>query len=1565
MIRTPVMGAGSVLTRHSLHGFRRVQRAGISLTRSSKEPYWACPESICDAIVEPPPTAIDVHGRPRFAARVTGALFQGSGELGGLDPQDLQAAYAIPAGGGATQTIAVIEAHGYEHAESDLATYRSRYGLSPCTKGTGCFTKLNENGEEGAYPPQTGEGGWETETALDLDMASAACPECRLVLVEANDGTLHDLGTAVDVAVAHGASEVSNSYGLPEEACGEGGCEEYNAFYDHPGVVVTVSAGDEGYASSMGGFDSPSYPATVPSVVSVGGTSLRQASNSRGWAEEAWAEPDLGLGSGGGCSAVQAKPGWQVDQACQGRLDNDVAAVGACATPVSVYNSAGHGWVDVCGTSVAAPLVAAIEAHASAFARSLPGAEAFYEDPQAASDVTAGSNGECPAEPSYLCQAEPGYDGPTGNGTPAGPLLIETATPIAATRSASPVTSTEATLNADVDPQGLETTYAFEYGQTSAYGASVPVPEGSLPAVVGPQLVQSVITRLAPETTYHFRVVAKSSTGTSYGEDQQFSTGVPAVSGIAPASGGSGAPTVVTITGTNLAGATSVRFGGTPAKRFTVVSSTSITATSPGGTGTVDVTVTTPVASSAVSTGDQFHYTLGPVLAWGDGLGLADGARAGRDTPVEMIGLPGPVQAVSTTGSGSDVLLADGTVMTTGANEVGQLGNGHSTTIGRGRYVLGRVCAMGVSECPNGPFLTGVTAIARGQFHTLAILSNGTAVAWGYNFYDELGTGNKIRESNVPIPVCTVSEFPCKPEHYLREVSAIAVGSTFSLALMRDGTVRSWGSNEQGQLGQGSIGTNTGTPTPVCAPSQKEPCAKYLSGVKSIAAGTTHSLALLSTGAVLAWGDNEMGQLGNGATKDRGAPTPVCAGPEASPCKKHLAGVAAIAGGWEFSLALMNDATVKSWGENDGGELGDGTFTGQRCVNSAVEQRLTVACMPTPVAVAGLNEVATIAAGPGSVSSLVVRKNGSLLTWGNNLGGSLGAGRGIGSSPEENSDTPIPVCAPYATGPCPNGPYLQGTVTSASAAGRHDLVAITPFSPVSVTGVSPASGPSAGGTPVTITGTDLSASTAVEFGTAEATGVQVRSATEITAVSPPGNDSVHVTVTSPDGATHVGPGDLFIYHAAPAVETGTPSPVGQTTATVNATVNPEDGAVSSCRFEYGPSTAYGASAPCTTNPGAGATPVAVKAALSNLTPSTTYHVRVVATNADGTSEGAGVAFTTLPSARPTVATEAPTQVGSRAATLHGTVNPEGANVAKCRFEYGPTTAYGSSVACSPAPGAGTSPVAVSASLNRLAAGSSYHYRLTAVNAGGASYGSDTTFNTPAAVLPELGRCKKVGGTPKSAYSTAACTLLSAGPNSGAYEWEPWPAAKNQFTSVAGPTTFSAQNIAVFCDGNNLGRGEATGAQTAALTITFVHCEARGALSGSCSSAGASAGEIHSDPLLGRFGQVSTEQREGVTVVQDGWELSPGLGLTLAQFSCGEANLTLTGAAVGLVSTIDEPTLTIPVRFMANSGTQTPEHLEGGQPISLGLTVNGVETPATLTMFNEAAFEEKLELKGTP
>jgi subtilase family serine protease len=315
----------------------------------------------------------------------------------GYSPSDLRSAYNVTGTGASSTVIAIVDAFGYPNAESDLGTYRSQFGLPACTTANGCFKKVNQRGVQGSYP--TTNTGWSQETALDLDMASAMCPGCTLLLVEADSATFQNLATAVNTAAAMGAHAISNSYGG-----GESGSSSFEPFYNYAGIAVTVSSGDGGFGVE--------FPASSPHVTAVGGTSLVRSSNSRGWSESAWS------GAGSGCSAVYAKPTWQTDSGCARRTVADVSAVADPNTGVAVFgpaNSRSSAWLVFGGTSVAAPLIAGIY---GVNGTAVNHGNDPYRHVSSLNDVTSGSNGSCGG--SYLCTAVVGYDGPTGLGTPNG-----------------------------------------------------------------------------------------------------------------------------------------------------------------------------------------------------------------------------------------------------------------------------------------------------------------------------------------------------------------------------------------------------------------------------------------------------------------------------------------------------------------------------------------------------------------------------------------------------------------------------------------------------------------------------------------------------------------------------------------------------------------------------------------------------------------------------------------------------------------------------------------------------------------------------------------------------------------------------------------------------------------------------------------------------------------------------------------------------------------------------------------------------------------------------------------
>lgn len=333
----------------------------------------------------------------------------------GYGPVDLQAAYGLTGASGTTgtgQIVAIVDAYDDPRAEGDLAAYRSTFALPACTTANGCFLKVNQSGISAPLPGTDSTGGWEAEESLDVDMVSAVCPNCRILLIEANSPNNSDLYTAEDTAaVTCSANEISDSWNGNEYASETGDEVHFN----RPGIMIAVASGDSGYDNPNEG-----YPATSQYVTAVGGTTL--VFNAGSWSESVWRD------SGSRCSLYIAQPSWQkslgsaYSNVCGKRIDNDVAAVADPNTGVASYDSFGGakgcvGWCIAGGTSASTPIIAAVYALAGN-GGSLTYGSFPYSHKASLRDVTSGSNGSC--SNSFLCTAKAGYDGPTGVGTPTG-----------------------------------------------------------------------------------------------------------------------------------------------------------------------------------------------------------------------------------------------------------------------------------------------------------------------------------------------------------------------------------------------------------------------------------------------------------------------------------------------------------------------------------------------------------------------------------------------------------------------------------------------------------------------------------------------------------------------------------------------------------------------------------------------------------------------------------------------------------------------------------------------------------------------------------------------------------------------------------------------------------------------------------------------------------------------------------------------------------------------------------------------------------------------------------------
>ncbi|NUR04882.1 MAG: hypothetical protein HOY79_52810 [Streptomyces sp.] len=442
------------------------------------------------ATAEPGQASCFAQRRTDIKQRLASAL--AAAAPSGLSPANLHSAYNLPTTAGSGMTVGIVDAYNDPNAESDLATYRSTYGLSSCTKANGCFKQVSQTGSTTSLP--TNDSGWAGEEMLDIDMVSAVCPNCSIILVEANSASMADLGAAENEAVALGAKFVSNSWGGGESSSQT---SDDTSYFKHPGVVITVSAGDSAYGAE--------YPATSQYVTAVGGTALTTASNSRGWSESVW-HTNSTEGTGSGCSAYDPKPSWQTDSGCSKRMEADVSAVADPATGVAVYDTyGGSGWAVYGGTSASSPIIASVYALAGTPGASDYPAKYPYSHTSNLYDVTSGNNGSC--SPSYFCTAGTGYDGPTGWGTPNGTTAFT---------SGSSSGNTVTVTNPGSQSTTTGSSVSLQIKATDSGGAALTYSASGLPTGLSINSSTGLISGTASTAgTYQVTVTAKDSTGAS------------------------------------------------------------------------------------------------------------------------------------------------------------------------------------------------------------------------------------------------------------------------------------------------------------------------------------------------------------------------------------------------------------------------------------------------------------------------------------------------------------------------------------------------------------------------------------------------------------------------------------------------------------------------------------------------------------------------------------------------------------------------------------------------------------------------------------------------------------------------------------------------------------------------------------------------------------------------------------------------------------------------------------------------------------------------------------------
>ena len=332
----------------------------------------------------------------------------------GWRPIDLQTRYKLgpSLGNGSGTVVAVIELGDLPTAASDLAAYRSEFGL-----GTAPFVKYNQYGQQYDYPESCADFGFCLEADLDTEMVAAACPKCTIYMIEGGNcgGTICGLEGAETEAVTLGATILSNSWGCHTGVYGPNcGDPNFPNYFSTPNIAYLAASGDSGYNEIL-------WPASLTNVLAVGGTQLALSGST--YSETVWS------GAGAGCSSSITKPSWQHDPLCSGRTIADVSAEAGCNPGVAEYDADYRGWVDVCGTSAATPMVAAIVALAGN-ASSIYGGETFWslsrkDHRKEFNVIKSGSDGSCGS--TYLCMAGATgsnkyrtYSGPAGWGSPKG-----------------------------------------------------------------------------------------------------------------------------------------------------------------------------------------------------------------------------------------------------------------------------------------------------------------------------------------------------------------------------------------------------------------------------------------------------------------------------------------------------------------------------------------------------------------------------------------------------------------------------------------------------------------------------------------------------------------------------------------------------------------------------------------------------------------------------------------------------------------------------------------------------------------------------------------------------------------------------------------------------------------------------------------------------------------------------------------------------------------------------------------------------------------------------------------
>ncbi len=1147
------------------------------------------------------------------------------------------------------------------------------------------------------------------------------------------------------------------------------------------------------------------------------------------------------------------------------------------------------------------------------------------------------------------------------SGTSYGPDLSLTTIPnppAVQTGVASSLTQTSATLNATVNPDGaMVSDCHFEYGTTELYGSSAPcgTPPGSGSS---PVAVAAAVTGLSANTSYHFRIVATNTSGTSYGPDLSLTT-IPNPPAVQTGVASSLTQTSATLNATvNPDGAMvsdcHFEYG------TTELYGSSAPCGTPPGSGSSPVAVAAAVTGLSANT--SYHFRIVATNT--------SGTSYGPDLSLTTIPNPPAVQ----TGVASSLTQTSATLNATVNPDGAMVSDCHfeygTTELYGSSAPCGTPPGSGSSPVAVAAAVTGLSANTSYHFRIVATNTSGTSY------------GPDLSLTTIPNPPAVQTGVASSLTQTSATLNATVNpdGAMVSDCHFEYGTTELYGSSAPCGTPPGSGSSPVAVAAAVTGLSANT--SYHFRIVATNTSGTSYgpdlslttipnppavqtgvASSLTQTSATLNATVNPDGAMVSdchfeyGTTELYGSSAP-CGTPPGSG-SSPVAVAAAVTGlsantSYHFRIVATNTS-----GTSYGPDLSLTTIPNPPAVQTGVASSLTQTS-------ATLN--ATVNPDGAMVSDCHFEYGTTEL---------YGSSAPCGTPPGSGS-SPVAVAA-AVTGLSANTSYhfrIVATNTSGTSYGPDLSLTTIPNPPAVQTGVASSLTQTSATLNATVNPDGAMVSDChFEYGTTELYGSSapcgtppgsgsspVAVAAAVTGLS--ANTSYHfrIVATNTSGTSYGPDLSLTTIPNPPAVQTGVASSLTQTSATLNATVNPDGAMVSDCHFEYGTTELYGSSAPCGTPPGSGSSPVAVAAAVTGLSANTSYHFRIVATNTSGTSYGPDLSLTTIPNP-PAVQTGVASSLTQTSATLNATVNPDGAMVSDCHFEYGTTELYGSSAPCGTPPGSGSSPVAVAAAVTGLSANTSYHFRIVATNTSGTSYGPDLSLTTVGA--PEFGRCVKVQPTKvgtKTVYNggfTAATCLVASGTYTGEYEWYPGVLKalfKTQLASGSVTLESAVSTSKVTC-----AEETSTGAYTGPTTVGGVVLRLTGCKlsTENCSSMGAAPGEIVTNALEGELGVVELGATSSTNAI--GLDLYPvGKMGPLMGFSCGIMTVSVRGSVIAPVSA-DKMSLTQALKAKASKGKQTPESFVGGPKDILEESVNGAPfeqagLTAAISQINEKEVE---------